>query len=259
VDGAGVQRAVACAALAIALDAALTARPPGGSARWHRRNHRGRPVSLLAGPALAVAATAGASLPVAPAVAAGWGAAAIGAYDDAVGDRQPGAKGFLGHLTALRRGRLTSGVVKVVGIGTVAVVAAAARPGRRDPVDVVLDGALVAGTANLLNLLDLRPGRALKAGLTGALLLGQPGPAGAAAALLPADLRERTMLGDSGANGFGALLGLALVERHPERRTRVGWLVGLVALTTASEVVSYSRMIDAVPPLRWADRLGRLP
>jgi hypothetical protein len=65
------------------------------------------------------------------------------------------------------------------------------------------------------------------------------------------------MLGDAGANGLGALLGLALLRRAPERREAA--LGVLAALTAASEVVSYSRVIDAVPPLRWVDRLGRRP
>ncbi|MCW2681592.1 MAG: hypothetical protein JWM62_2993, partial [Frankiales bacterium] len=87
--------------------------------------------------------------------------------------------------------------------------------------------------------------------------LRQTGPAAAAAALLPDDLQERTMLGDAGANALGAVLGLALLHRHPEQRTRA--LVVLGALTGLSELVSYSRIIDAVPPLRWVDRAGRLP
>ena len=113
---------------------------------------------------------------------------------------------------------------------------------------IVFGGAVVAGSANLLNLLDLRPGRALKAGAAAALLLGQPGPGAAAVALLPDDLHERTMLGDAGANGLGALLGLAVLRRAPQRRGVA--LAVLVALTAASEVVSYSRVIDAVPLLR---------
>ena len=258
-DGEGVRRALGAGALALGLDALLSARPPGGAARWQRTNHRGRTVSLLSGPSLAVAASAGAGLPRAAAVVAGAGAGAVGVFDDAVGARSPGAKGFQGHLAALRSGRVTSGVVKIVGIASAGVAASALLPGRRRPLDVLVDGAVVAGAANLLNLFDLRPGRALKVGLAGALLLDQPGPAGAATALLPADLRERSMLGDGGANALGAVLGLAFVHRHPSRASRAAGLSALVALTAASERVSFSRVIDGSPPLRAVDRLGRLP
>jgi hypothetical protein len=126
-------------------------------------------------------------------------------------------------------------------------------------VDVLLDGAVVAGAANLLNLFDLRPGRALKVGLLGAVAVGAPGPAGAAAALLPADLRERVMLGDAGANALGALLGLAAVHRWTSRTARLGVLAGLTAVTGASEVVSFTSVIERTPPLRALDALGRRP
>ena len=235
----------------------VTARPPGGADRWQRPNHRGRPVTLLAGPALALAAAASADLPRAAAMVAAGGAAAVGAYDDAVGARTPDAKGLRGHLGALHQGRVTSGAGKVLGLAAVGLAACALLEGARDRRDLLVGGAVVAGAANLLNLLDLRPGRALKAGAVAALLLGQPGPAAAAAALLPDDLGERTMLGDAGANALGALLGLALLQRAPQRRT--GALGVLTALTLTSEVVSFSRVIDAVAPLRRLDRAGRRP
>lgn len=253
---AAARSAVAAALVARGAQSALLARPPGGAARWTRTNHRGRPLSLLSGPALAVAAGTCADLPRRAALVAALGAAAVGAYDDASGAKHPHAKGFRGHLGALRSGQLTGGGVKVVGIGGTGLLATRLL-GPRRLIDVALGGAVVAGAANLLNLLDLRPGRALKAGALGALALRQPGPAAAAVALLPEDLHERTMLGDAGANALGAVLGLALLHRHPGQRLRA--LAVLVALTGLSEVVSYSRVIDAVPPLRWVDRAGRLP
>ena len=245
------------AAVARAAQAALLAAPPGGADRWTRTNHRGAAVSLLSGPALAAALAASVRLPRAAAVVAAVGAGAVGAYDDVAGARDPGVKGLRGHVGALRRGRVTAGAVKMAGIGATGVVAAGLLERDRAPVRVLTAGAVVAASANLLNLLDLRPGRALKAGAAGALVLRQPGPAAACVALLPDDLHERTMLGDGGANALGAVLGLALLHRHPA--SRMPALAVLAALTLASEVVSYSRVIDAVPPLRWADRAGRLP
>jgi UDP-GlcNAc:undecaprenyl-phosphate GlcNAc-1-phosphate transferase len=244
------------ALVARGVQSALVARPPGGAARWTRTNHRGRPLSLVSGPALAVALGASADLPRRAALVAALGAAAVGAYDDASGAKHPLAKGFRGHLAAARAGQVTGGAVKVVGIGGTGLLATRLLDRGRMR-DLLLGGAVVAGTANLLNLLDLRPGRALKVGAVAALALRQTGPAAAAAALLPDDLQERTMLGDAGANALGAVLGLALLHRHPEQRTRA--LVVLGALTGLSELVSYSRIIDAVPPLRWVDRAGRLP
>jgi UDP-N-acetylmuramyl pentapeptide phosphotransferase/UDP-N-acetylglucosamine-1-phosphate transferase len=208
---------------------------------------------MLAGPALAIAVSATGPGPAG--ALAGIGAGVAGAYDD-LAAQAGDAKGFRGHLSALRRGRLTSGGVKLLVISAAGVVAAACvRPHR----NVLLGGAVVAGSANVVNLLDVRPGRALKAGMAGGALLGQPGVVGACAALLPADLAERRMLGDTGANALGAVLGVALVRRLRARRARQAALAVLLALTAASERVSFSDVIDRTPALRRIDRLGRLP
>jgi hypothetical protein len=81
---------------------------------------------------------------------------------------------------------------------------------------------------------------------------------GATLAVLPDDLGERIMLGDCGANAVGALLGLRLAS-IPGRGARAGLLAAVVALTLASEKVSFTKVIEATPGLRELDRLGRLP
>src|SRR5690606_28364323 len=133
-------------------------------------------------------------------------------------------------------------------------------------IDSILGGAAVAGCANLANLLDLRPGRALKAGLLAGtpLVLTGPGSApaavalGAGAALLPDALRGTAMLGDTGADPWGAVLGLALVERSGTTG-RAGALAVLTALTLASERIGFTRVIESTPGLRELDALGRRP
>jgi UDP-N-acetylmuramyl pentapeptide phosphotransferase/UDP-N-acetylglucosamine-1-phosphate transferase len=253
--------------------AALAARPAG--ARWARTNYARRPVTLLGGPVLAAAATVSAvgGAPAGQRAAAalvGTVAGLVGGYDDLAGARpeQAGDKGLAGHLAALRAGRMSAGAVKVAGIGAAAAVAAVlTRRGTGLPalVDGVLTTGLVAGTANLLNLLDLRPGRAAKAAVgLAATGLGGPagglaaGPLGAALGLLPADLAEQVMLGDCGANAVGALLGLRLAA-VPGRPARTLLLGSITALTLASEKVSFTRVIESTPALRELDRLGRRP
>ncbi|GLY81730.1 hypothetical protein [Actinoallomurus iriomotensis] len=248
----------------------LTRRPPREEKLWLRTNHRGEPVTLLEGPAfVAGAVTAVAVAPGVPArmrvaaVFAGTTAGALGAYDDLAGSGD--SRGFKGHLTALARGEVTTGAVKILGIGVAGLAAAAlAGTGRRStPADLLINGALVAGGANLLNLFDLRPGRAIKVGALAALpgtLSGSAvtaAPFGAALALLPEDLGERAMLGDAGANALGALLGLSAA--HLPRPVRLGILTGVVALNAASEFVSFTKVIQATPALRRLDQLGRRP
>jgi len=133
---------------------------------------------------------------------------------------------------------------------------------------VIINAGLTAGGANLLNLFDLRPGRAIKVALAGGTLLGAAGapgtaravagPAGAALALLGEDLGERAMLGDAGANAIGAMLGAAAAASLP-RPARAALLAGIIGLTAASEVVSFSAVIERTPALRWLDMLGRRP
>ncbi len=256
---------------ALAGAAALGARPTG--APWARTNYAGRPVTLLGGPALAASATATAVLGApagtrAAAAIVGAVSGLVGGYDDLAGARPEQArdKGLAGHLRALRAGRISAGAVKVAGIGAAAAAAAAlTRRGTGSLADAVITTGLVAGTANLVNLLDLRPGRAAKAGtLAAAATVGGPGgglvagPLGATLAVLPDDLGERVMLGDSGANALGALLGLRLALL-PGRATRAGLLAGVVGLTLASEKVSFTQVIEATPGLRELDRLGRRP
>jgi UDP-N-acetylmuramyl pentapeptide phosphotransferase/UDP-N-acetylglucosamine-1-phosphate transferase len=253
----------------------LTRRPPREEKLWLRTNHRGEPVTLLEGPAfVAGAVTAVAVAPGVPArmrmaaVFAGTAAGALGAYDDLAGSGD--SRGFKGHLSALARGQVTTGAVKILGIGATGLAAAALagtgrrRSGRRSTrADLLINGALVAGCANLLNLFDLRPGRAIKVGALAALpgtLSGSAvtaAPLGAALALLPEDLGERAMLGDAGANALGALLGLSAA--HLPRPVRLGILTGVVALNAASEFVSFTKVIQATPALRWLDQLGRRP
>jgi hypothetical protein len=281
----GGARAAAAAAVSARLAyRLLAARPPGGSATWTRTNHRGEPVTLLEGPAVALGGVVGGALAAGlgrrerlAMIIAGVGAAAFGGYDDLAASGP--SKGFRGHLGALARGELTTGAVKLAGIGATGLAAALAAgpagpaggsagssPRLGTVADAVINAGLIAGGANLANLFDLRPGRAIKVSIgAGALLAAAPGrsrqaavaPVAAAVALLPEDLGERAMLGDAGANALGAMLGLAATGLP--RAARIAALAGIAGLTAASEVVSFTRVIERTGPLRWLDTLGRRP
>ncbi|AIR97586.1 hypothetical protein [Streptomyces glaucescens] len=207
----------ASALLTRAATALLRAAVPAGHPGWHRTNHAGRTVELYAGPAaaLATALTAGRIRPAAGVAVAVAGA--CGAYDDFAGAGDP-RRGFRAHLSALRDGEVTSGAVKLFGISAAGLLAGALMKER--VADKVLAGLVIAGAAHLVNLVDVRPGRA--AGTVLALAaprLPGKGPAaglaaaatGAAGAVLPDDLGERAMLGDAGAHALGAALGAAVV------------------------------------------------
>lgn len=261
----------------------LLLRPSFAAPVLQRQNYRGHPVATAAGIVLplavllveagrAVAGAAGLGTPGGPAstrvavalVVLGMGLA--GAFDDLAGSGD--ARGFRGHLSSLARGRLTTGGVKVIAGAAVALVAVAPVAGGSAG-RLLADGALVALAANVGNLLDRAPGRAIKAGLAAFVVLGAATAgsvaltgvavvAGAALALLLDDLHERLMLGDSGANALGGALGVGVVLAcAPSTRNVV--LLGVVLLNIAAEMVSFGRVIDAVAPLRAVDRAGRLP
>jgi len=155
-------------------------------------------------------------------------------------------RGWRAHLA---RGR-TTGVLKLVAIPAVGLAATRS-----------LSAALLVGlSANSLNLLDTRPGRALKAFLAGAgAVRGPVAPYAAVAVLLgPYDLREVTMLGDGGSNALGAVLGFASVARLSARGR---WLAigSLAALNLLGERRSLGALIERTPGLRALDAWGRLP
>ncbi|WP_128375604.1 hypothetical protein [Streptomyces cavernae] len=240
------------AAVTRLLNVALRSTGPGGRERWTRTNYRGGTVELYAGPAAALAAGLGAGRVRGVVGGAVCVAGACGAYDDVVGDGDP-RRGFRAHLSALRDGELTSGTVKLLGVSAAGLVAGAVLKER--VVDKVLAGVVIAGAAHFVNLVDVRPGRAAGAVLAlGAPGLLRGGPAGelaaaamgAAAAVLPDDLGERAMIGDTGAHALGAALGAAVVAANG-RAGLLAHAVAVVAAAVYGEKVSDSARRLGVP------------
>lgn len=287
------------------------------ASQWERTNFHGATVSLRGGVAMAGASVASAAVASAlsdqPRAALGGAVAALGGgvagyiddVDQGAHDGGKVAKGLKGHLGALAHGQVTTGVIKIAGIGASALAASALVGSKATSVsgkvaDLVLNTVLIAGTANLANLLDLRPGRALKATVlvaaplsyfsaataktpawetsataSGAVASETPAaPASASGAsaqrllasglnaaaitALVEDLQETTMLGDTGANAAGALLGTSLAA-NDSWKLRLGTALGVVGLILASEKVSFSKVIAANPALNWLDQLWRRP
>lgn len=193
-------------------------------------------------------------------MAAMW---ALGAADDIWGSREVG--GFAGHFRKLfTQGKITTGAVKAIGGGIVGI-AAGYVISNGDPVRWVPAAVLIPLSANLLNLLDLRPGRAnavffFVLGVTCIPVLGSlqsPWILGAIAgvALLWAipDSLGRAMMGDSGSNSFGAALGLAAAV-NTGVAYQITAIVLIVALHIYSERHSITSLIEHNGALSWIDR-----
>ena len=198
----------------------------------------------------------------------------LGLVDDLLGDAS--SRGFRGHLQAMARGRLTTGGLKLVGGGVVALLAVLQmRPYHDIPGWLAVDVFLVALAANLANLFDRAPGRVTKVAVLVAVPLVVVAPTswvalasvpippvaasfvvGAALGVLLPELRERMMLGDTGANVIGAALGLGAVGGLGQM-ARLVVLVALLVLNLASERVSFSRLITSTPGVRQFDQWGR--
>ncbi len=211
------------------LDAALACGPLA-------RNYRGLRLPLVG----ALVALGGSRAQSRVALGVG-GIALLGLADDLWSGPE---RGFRAHFGSGR----TTGVLKAVGIPAVALATTRSLP----------SAALVSLSANGVNLLDTRPGRALKAFfLAGAFLRG-PARAYAPIAVLlaPYDLREMTMLGDAGSNALGAVLGYGSVAKLTARGQRLA-IALLAGLTIVGEGRSLGELIERSPLLSYLDRLGR--
>jgi len=241
--------------------------------RWRKTNRRGRAIPATLGWAFAVGA-AGIALVVADQIRAVGvrdsqageflGAVIVftaGVIDDGFGGT---VRGLRGHLRALLSGHLTTGGVKLGAALFAAAITVAWTPRDHLWADLLALVA-IAGCTNVWNGLDVAPGRALKGFVVVAIVLLVVDLkafllvcTGAAVTTLVPDLRERGMLGDSGANLLGFLAGAEIVRRLPEV-----WLIPaaviVIGLNVLAETVTFTRTIDAIAPLRWFDRLGRIP
>ena len=196
-------------------------------------------------------------------LAALLGFGTIGLLDDVCGTREAG--GFRGHLRLLRRGKVSTGLVKAVvggglGLGLGAVAA------RFDPATSLVNGLVIGLAANTLNLLDLRPGRAVSCFWIGVLALAAARLGrlavwwGLIPILIPAalltvlDRSARVMLGDAGSNALGAILGLALVY-EVGLPARIALILLMIAVHLYAEKYSISELIEGNRILRRVDRI----
>ena len=200
---------------------------------------------------------------VEPALVALLVVAVFGLLDDSMGSAA--AKGFRGHIGSLLSGRLTTGMLKLLAGGLAGLVVASSLETNLGW--LILGGLCVAVWSNVGNLFDLAPGRCLKVCVPLPLVLvalfpGRLAPlalvVGAAMAVFASDVKEKVMLGDTGANPAGVLVALAAVACGNHWVT-AAFCLGGVLLNLSAERVSFSRIIYRTSALRRVDLWGTLP
>jgi UDP-GlcNAc:undecaprenyl-phosphate/decaprenyl-phosphate GlcNAc-1-phosphate transferase len=228
-----------------------------------RANYRGRQVAFPLGALLVLSALA--AFAAAP---TRWlvflvGVGCLGLLDDFL-DAAP--RGWRGHARAVARGELSTGAIKAAGTLGLALYAASGA-GSTGP-GLIAEAGVLTLSAHLGNLLDTRPGRTEKAmALTAALACLGSWSVGAlepiASLLAPVavgawlTLRERAMLGDSGASLIGGMIGVILVSAL-EAPATYAVLVFLIAISLYGEFRSISAAVDRLPLLERLDSVGRV-
>ncbi|MGE5632484.1 MAG: hypothetical protein ACM3TR_15535 [Caulobacteraceae bacterium] len=188
----------------------------------------------------------------------------LGIIDDLLGDKN--IKGFWKHFISTVKGRMTTGFLKALA-GFIAALIASYNISST-LMEFVLNLFIIALFANAINLLDLRPGRAVKAFLLVSVPLIivnlnnllQIVPLMILNAIswfyIPYDLKEVFMLGDTGSNILGIALGYycALLLGT---NIKLAILAVLVLLNVLSERISITEVIKNNKLLSYLDNIGR--
>lgn len=185
-----------------------------------------------------------------------------GILDDIIGNRN--VSGLKGHFKSLLNGKLTTGGFKALFGGFIGLVISI--PISKNIYDIVINTLIIALSTNLMNLLDLRPGRAIKGYLVisivllftlgeytrNLLLLILPN----VVAYFNQDLKAKAMMGDTGSNVLGISIGILFVMGY-SLKVRLIWLAFLIFIHILTEKYSLTKIIENNKFLNFIDKLGR--
>ncbi|MEG1310884.1 MAG: glycosyl transferase [Romboutsia sp.] len=185
-----------------------------------------------------------------------------GILDDIIGNRD--VSGLKGHFKSLINGTLTTGGFKAIFGGFIGIVISIGTS--KNIGDIIINTLIIALSTNLMNLLDLRPGRAIKVylitmstifvtlnGFVKALpLLIVPN----VVAYFKYDLKAKAMMGDTGSNVLGISIGILFVMGY-SLKVRLLWLAFLIFIHILTEKYSLTKIIEKNKILNFIDKLGR--
>lgn len=187
----------------------------------------------------------------------------LGIIDDLIGNRD--VSGLKGHFKSILNGKLTTGGFKALFGGFVALCISVIIS--KNIPDIIINTLLIALFTNLINLLDLRPGRAIKGYIFIAvvllfsisiyyqkilivLLMAN------VLAYFKEDLKAKAMMGDAGSNVLGISLGI-ITAFNFSLPIRASVLLLLIIIHIITEKYSLTKMIENNKILNYIDKLGR--
>jgi UDP-N-acetylmuramyl pentapeptide phosphotransferase/UDP-N-acetylglucosamine-1-phosphate transferase len=187
----------------------------------------------------------------------------IGILDDLIGNRD--VSGLKGHFKSLLNGKLTTGGFKALFGGFVALLISVSISS--NIIDIVVNTLLIALSTNLMNLLDLRPGRAIKGYLFISLILLFAVSRyydkliivllmSNVAAYFKDDLKANSMMGDTGSNVLGIATGI-IIAYNFSFVVRLCVLILLILIHVITEKYSLTKIIENNKILNYIDMLGR--
>lgn len=188
---------------------------------------------------------------------------AVGLIDDLIGNRT--TLGLRGHLRLLLKGKLTTGGLKALVGGLISLLVSSLLSFNMK--EIILNTLILALFTNFLNLLDLRPGRAIKGFLFISTIFIFTGLLeevktilisfmAYTVAYLPQDIRGKSMMGDVGSNSLGIILGIVTIINY-KLYIRYIVLGLLVLIHLVTEKYSLSEIIEKNFLLKFLDELGR--
>ncbi|MFW6281885.1 MAG: glycosyl transferase family 4, partial [bacterium] len=184
---------------------------------------------------------------------------AVGFLDDLAGSKNQ--QGFKGHFKSLFSGEITTGFIKAF-VSFLLVFLVLFSYGFQSYFRLFLNLGIIILMTNFINLLDLRPARSIKFFLLFSFililflpLLSYFFPVYLVLFFyLPFELKARVMLGDTGANFLGIVLGFPLIFIN-NLLLEVIILFFLILLTIISEKYSFSTIIKNNKYLNYLDEL----
>lgn len=187
----------------------------------------------------------------------------VGLVDDLIGEKN--IKGLKGHIISFFKGSPTTGSLKAAVGFLVSLLISILMS--KDIIEIIVNTFLISLFINFNNLMDLRPGRSVKAFILVSILLLLTSNNdeykfliysfyGMLLVYFPLDLRAKVMMGDVGSNVLGVTLGIYCAFSN-DIIIKTVYLIILIIIHIITERYSLSKIIENNRFLKFLDDLGR--